>query len=211
MRIDEIQEATNPSDWYWVDGKLNISDWLTRGKSPRELGEDSPWQRDPDYLRLPENQWPVKQDGPISDLPEQIKPVMLTVAKEEETLSDRIDINCFSTDTKLLHVTARILPMYKPHPQYSFANAARNLTPQNLEETERLWITDAQKSMKCQLEREETSIDCALLKNQMKLLKLEVEQKDAFKLATITKSWFCFLTIIDFPGYLQNMYIMRHI
>ena len=39
--IGEIQEATNPSDWYWVDGKLNISDWLTGGKSPRELGEDN--------------------------------------------------------------------------------------------------------------------------------------------------------------------------
>ena len=153
LRIGEIQEATNPSDWYWVDGKLNISDWLTKRKSRRELGEDSLWQRGPDFLRLPENQWSVKQDGPISDLPEQIKPVMLTVAKEEETLSDRIDINRFSACTKLLHVTARILAMYKPHPQYSFANAARNLTPQNLEEAERFWITDAQKSMKSQLER----------------------------------------------------------
>ena len=153
LHIGEIQEATNLSDWYCVNGKLNISDWLTRGKSPRELGEDSLWQRRPDFLRLPENQWHVKQDGPISDLPEQIKPVMLTVAKEEETLSDRIDINCFSTYTKLLHVTARILATYKPHPQYSFENAARNLTPQNLEGAERFWITDAQKSMKSQLER----------------------------------------------------------
>ena len=68
LRIGEIQEPTNPSDWYWVDEKLNISDWLTRGKSPRELGEDSLWQRGPDFLRLPENQWPIKQGGPISDL-----------------------------------------------------------------------------------------------------------------------------------------------
>ena len=53
---------------------------------------------------------PVKQDGSTSDLPEQIKAVMLTVAKEEEeTLSDRIDINRFSPHTELLHVTARIL------------------------------------------------------------------------------------------------------
>ena len=45
LHIGEIQEATNPSDWYWIDGKLNISDWLTRGKSPRELGEDSLTER----------------------------------------------------------------------------------------------------------------------------------------------------------------------
>ena len=43
--------------------------------------------------------------------------------------------------------------MYKPHPQYSFANAARNLTPQDLEEAERFWITDAKKLMKSQPER----------------------------------------------------------
>ena len=153
LRIGEIQEASNLSDWYWVDEKLCIVDWLTRGKSPKELGEDSLWQRGPDFLRLPEDQWPVKQDGPTSDLPEQIRAVMLTVAKEEETLSNRIDINRFSTHTKLLHVTTRILAMYKPHPQYSFANAARSLTPQNLEEAERFWITDAQKSIKFQLER----------------------------------------------------------
>ena len=76
LHIGEIQEATNPSDWYWVDGKLNISDWLTRGKSPKELSEDSLWQRGPDFLRLSEDQWPVKQDGPTSDLPEQIEAVM---------------------------------------------------------------------------------------------------------------------------------------
>ena len=143
LRIGEIQEATNPSDWYWVDGKLNIAHWLTRGKSPKELGEESLWQRGPDFLRLPEDQRPVKQDGPTSDLPEQIKAVMLTVAKEEETLSDRIGINRFSTYTKLLQVTTRIFAMYKHHPRYSLANAARSLTPQNLEEAERFWITDA--------------------------------------------------------------------
>ena len=43
--------------------------------------------------------------------------------------------------------------MYKRYPQYSFANAARNLTPQDLEEAERFWITDAQKLMKSQPER----------------------------------------------------------
>ena len=72
---------------------MNITGWLTRGKSPKELGEDSFWQRGPDFLRLPEDHQPVKQDGPTLDAPEQIKAVMLTVAKEEETLSDRIHIN----------------------------------------------------------------------------------------------------------------------
>ena len=34
IRVGEIQEGTSPSDWYWVEGKLNIADCTTRGKSP---------------------------------------------------------------------------------------------------------------------------------------------------------------------------------
>ena len=34
VRIGEIQENTNPRNWYWIEGKNNIADWLTRGKTP---------------------------------------------------------------------------------------------------------------------------------------------------------------------------------
>ena len=34
-RIGEIQAKTVSSEWFLVSGKLNISDWLTRGKCPR--------------------------------------------------------------------------------------------------------------------------------------------------------------------------------
>ena len=34
-RIGEIQENTNPNDWYCVKGKSNIFDWLTRGESTK--------------------------------------------------------------------------------------------------------------------------------------------------------------------------------
>ena len=40
VRIGKIQEKTNPKDW--VESKNNISDWLTRGKTPKDLCEDSP-------------------------------------------------------------------------------------------------------------------------------------------------------------------------
>ena len=30
-RIGEIQQGTNKDDWYWVESKNNIADWITRG------------------------------------------------------------------------------------------------------------------------------------------------------------------------------------
>ena len=36
-RIGEIQEGTNPQDWYWVESDKNIADWITRGKRPSSI------------------------------------------------------------------------------------------------------------------------------------------------------------------------------
>ena len=33
-KIGEIQEGTNPKDWYWVNGESNIADLITRGEKP---------------------------------------------------------------------------------------------------------------------------------------------------------------------------------
>ena len=36
-RIGEIQEGSNPSQWYWVSSDDNVADLISRGKSPRNL------------------------------------------------------------------------------------------------------------------------------------------------------------------------------
>ncbi|XP_033097347.1 uncharacterized protein LOC117101487 [Anneissia japonica] len=40
-RIGEIQSATNPQDWWWCKGELNVGDLITRGERPSELSVDS--------------------------------------------------------------------------------------------------------------------------------------------------------------------------
>ena len=35
-RVGEIQQNTNPDDWYWTKSKNNIADPLTRGKTPKD-------------------------------------------------------------------------------------------------------------------------------------------------------------------------------
>ena len=60
-RVGEIQEGTEKNDWYWTESKNNIADWLTRGKRPIDIDINSSWQAGPDFLRLPESEWPITQ------------------------------------------------------------------------------------------------------------------------------------------------------
>ena len=49
-RVREIQQNINPKEWFWIESKYNIADWLTRGKIPNELNLDSTWQNGPSFL-----------------------------------------------------------------------------------------------------------------------------------------------------------------
>ena len=77
VRVGEIQAGTSPSDWYWVEGKLNIADCTTRGKSPQDLNEESLWQKGPEFLQLPESEWPIKIESLIAQLPEETKTALV--------------------------------------------------------------------------------------------------------------------------------------
>ena len=76
IRIAEIQESTSTKGWYWLPTDDNIADWLTRGKSPSELHEESWWQNGPPFISLPETEWPVEQINTILEIPYTIKTVM---------------------------------------------------------------------------------------------------------------------------------------
>ena len=42
IRMGEIQESTLTRQWFWIDDISNIADWITRGRTPMELGVNSP-------------------------------------------------------------------------------------------------------------------------------------------------------------------------
>ena len=60
-RIGEIQSGTKPEDWCWVISEWNITDWLIRGKVPNEIDLNSALQKGPDFLKLPESEWPLSR------------------------------------------------------------------------------------------------------------------------------------------------------
>ena len=80
-RIGEIQQNTNPKEWFWIESKYNIADWLTRGKKPTEINLDSIWQNGPSSLELPESEWPIHETLTKEQLPELIK-IASTVTKQ---------------------------------------------------------------------------------------------------------------------------------
>ena len=66
VRLGEIQAATDGdmSCWAWISGKNNTVDWLTSGRSPLELNEESQWWNGPLilYLVLIADKSPIKGD-----------------------------------------------------------------------------------------------------------------------------------------------------
>ena len=73
VRLGEIQSATsgNLSSWAWIAGTENIADWVTRTKSPADLGPDSAWFNGPEFMKRPISEWGIKTnpDKPTALLP----------------------------------------------------------------------------------------------------------------------------------------------
>ena len=99
-RIGEIKEGTNPSDWYWIEGELNIADWITRGKKPKEIDANSSWQNGPEFLKKPDSEWPIKNTFNGEELPERVKTAMTTQVTVNDITSPEIDITRYSSYTK---------------------------------------------------------------------------------------------------------------
>ena len=148
VRIGEIQSATDQSQWYWVEGKKNIADWTTRGKSPNELGPESSWQKGPDFLYLPEKMWPTKKDCVVDELPEQASVLLIDGDHTDFGIGSLIDISRFSNYDKLMRVTARIISIFKGNANASLGNLKAIPTQELMSLAEKYCIADAQKGLK---------------------------------------------------------------
>nr|CAI5828097.1 unnamed protein product [Callosobruchus analis] len=75
-RVAKIQSLTNPQSWKYVNTKNNPADIASRGIMPSSLFNNDLWFFGPQFLYLPESEWPSTQVGtPTADLPELRKNV----------------------------------------------------------------------------------------------------------------------------------------
>lgn len=61
-RVAEIQDRTKKDEWWWISGESNPADLTTQATNPKNLQTDGMWQTGPDFLRRPENEWPISQE-----------------------------------------------------------------------------------------------------------------------------------------------------
>ena len=148
-RIGEIHQSTAAHEWQWVAGKswCNVADITTRGCPASEVAERL-WQEGPEFLRLPEDEWPTKRN-PRNDilLPEKKqKFVGVTNASTQETLLGRFNLLRFSKWRLLVHTTARVVSLYRRFG----ADGSKQLEPtmEDLSKAEGLWIRKAQAQLK---------------------------------------------------------------
>ena len=57
-RVQEIRDQTSPSQWRHVETKCNPADDASRGVTAKELIKSSRWISGPEFLWMPEDQWP---------------------------------------------------------------------------------------------------------------------------------------------------------
>tara|TARA_B110001454_G_scaffold196478_1_gene199376 strand:- start:542 stop:6220 length:5679 start_codon:yes stop_codon:yes gene_type:complete len=153
VRIGEIQEVTDQSSWFWIEGVSNIADIITRGCQPSDMNSESIWQRGPRFLEEPEASWPIKQSYSGNQLPDQIVMAM-PVVEISPALSSVIDVNRFSSFDKLIRVTARIIAATKYEKgKPSLKRIASNPTRQLMEEAEKRWLIEEQQSLSEQIKQ----------------------------------------------------------
>ena len=150
VRIGEIQEYTDPTQWYWIDSESNIADWITRDREPSEIGRSSTWQMGPSFLCTEEDTWPTR-NSVIIDVPEQRKLGVVMLLSVKNELSTVINIDRFSKYLQLLYTTARVHSVFEHKP--SLRRMLQSPCSKRLEAAEVYWIKNAQNTLQQQINK----------------------------------------------------------
>ena len=103
-RVSVIREATNGDQWKYVNTKVNPADEASRGMRAEEFLTRSRWIKGPEFLYLPEKEWPVADVDPAvipADDPEVKRETKVnTIVKYADNATNHF-INYFSSWRKL--------------------------------------------------------------------------------------------------------------
>lgn len=119
-RVAEIRNLTAKEEWRHCPGSLNPADLPSRGITGHDLVNSSTWWNGPQFLQLPETEWPRDQsttetnDVAMTELVKNAPQVthVLTACEagpSDVNLTEIINCDRFSTLDRLLRVTAYAL------------------------------------------------------------------------------------------------------
>ena len=115
---------------------------LTHPVETQQIGGDSAWQNGPGFLKLTVEAWPVNPTNE-AELSDTIGQTLACDIKTTVMHNDKMDPNLnifnltrFSSHTKLLKVTSRVVAAIKAKPSLAIA---KNVSSQDMQETEKLW------------------------------------------------------------------------
>lgn len=147
VRLGEIQAATNGNmdSWYWIEGKSNIADYLTRPKDLHEINQDSRWWKGPEFLETPMDSWAIKSkvENPES-LPGEKASTHAAETKINQD-SDLVDYSSFSSPKKLLWTVARVLDICRR--RFKGGCKMENIDPQVFQDAKILLLRDVQRNL----------------------------------------------------------------
>lgn len=155
VRIGEIQSISDPCQWRHIPGEFNVADDVSRGVKVENLS--GRWKCGPEFLYLPERDWPQDQ-SPVTKDDEEVQkeyrnPYMVNVVSSVQQI---IQCKKFSKWRKLIRVTAYVQRFIrnikaKHQQRVEVQNSAGQdgpLSLQELDEAEKLWITVAQDDLR---------------------------------------------------------------
>lgn len=122
--------------------ECNPADLLTRVIRPEELHSNSTWQRGPEFLSRPIQEWPLRKD-PVDELPDRIETVIAHVQSTADDMNI-IDVNRFSSYGKMMKVTSRILNAKK---NKSLSAISVSPTVDDLVAAESWWVKRVQTTL----------------------------------------------------------------
>ena len=154
-RVGEIQSNTDPNQWKHIPSEDNVADDLSREIRVNEL--QGRWKNGPEFLYLPESQWPITTALPTLNVDMEHRQMQILTAVTPPKAGNGSDPHEFSSWRKLIRVTARIrrlavkiqLRKYDQHGQEGL------LTPEKLQQAEIYWINQAQTTLYSRLDKGE--------------------------------------------------------
>ena len=150
-RISEIHETTDSEQWRHVPGEINPADLPTRGMVASELVKGKLWLEGPDFLQAQEDTWPEKLPTATPENAEMLEKRLQNLThltdqtKEITSCVDRLDLNRYSSYSRLIHVTGWVWRFVTNCRSVQELRERNNvLTSNELTNAENFWVRQAQ-------------------------------------------------------------------